>query len=207
MPSLSQKARPRAGATRAHELETARLRLRLFTPEDICELSRITRDPEVMRYIGEGRPLTLDETDHNLRTIIRAFGRRGYGRWALVHKAGGRLLGYCGFTTLDEEVGVELAYMLARPYWRMGLAGEAARACVRYAFDTLRLESLAALTMPGNARSRRLLEKLGMRHVGARCLRGYDCVEYRIRREDFRADGSLYLAKPVLLPPPDEEPA
>lgn len=201
---LPQTARPRAGATRVHELETARLRLRLFTPEDTAGLSRITRDPEVMRYIGEGQPLTWDETDYNLKTIVRAFCRRGYGRWAMVHKAGGRLLGYCGFTMFEEEVGVELAYMLARPYWGMGLAAEAARACVRYAFDGLKLESLAALTMPGNARSRRLLEKLGMRHVGARCLRGYDCVEYRIGREDFRPDGSLYLAKPLLLPPPEE---
>jgi len=202
---LFQTARARAGATRAHELETARLRLRLFTPEDIGELSRITRDPDVMRYIGEGRPLTRDETEYNMKTIVRAFCRRGYGRWAMVHKAGGRLLGYCGFTRLDEEVGVELAYMLSRPYWGMGLAAEAARACVRYAFDTLKLESLAALTMPGNARSRRLLENLGMSHVGDRRLRGYECVEYRIRRQDFRPDGALYLAKPLLLPPPDEE--
>jgi ribosomal-protein-alanine N-acetyltransferase len=202
---LSQTVRARAGATRAHELETARLRLRLFTPEDTAELSRITRDPEVMRYIADGRPLTWDETDHNLKTIVRAFCRRGYGRWAMVHKASGRLLGYCGFTMFDEEVGVELAYMLARPYWGMGLAAEAARACLRYAFDTLKLGSLAALTMPGNARSRRLLDMLGMRLVGARRLRGYDCVEYRIGREDFRPDDSLYLAKPVLLPPPDEQ--
>lgn len=202
---LFQTAGTRPGATRAHELETARLRLRLFTPDDTAELSRITRDPEVMRYIGEGRPLTWDETDHNLRTIVRAFCRRGYGRWAMVHKAGGRLLGYCGFTTLDEEVGVELVYMLARPYWGAGLAAEASRACVRYAFDVLRLDSLAALTMHGNARSRRLLEKLGMRHVGDRRSHGYECVEYRMGRRDFRPDGSLYLAKPILLPPPDEQ--
>ena len=205
MLSLSPTARPRAGATRAHELETARLRLRLFAPEDVAELSRITRDPEVMRYIGEGRPLNWDETEHNMQSIVRAFSRRGFGRWAMVHKAGGRLLGYCGFSTLSAEVGVELVYMLARPYWGMGLAAEAARACLRYAFDSLKLESLAALTMPGNARARRLLEKLGMRHVGARRVLGYDCVEYRIRREDFRPDGSLYLAKPLLLPPPEEE--
>lgn len=205
MMPLFQTARPRQSAPRIHELETARLRLRMFTPDDIGELSRITRDPDVMRYIGEGHPLTREETDYNLASIIRGFRRRGFGRWAMVHKASGRLLGYCGFSTLSaEEVGVELAYMLARPYWGMGLASEAARACVRYAFETLGLDSLAALTMPGNARSRRLLEKLGMCHERDCRLHGYDCVQYRIRRADFRPDGSLYLAKPVLLPADEE---
>jgi RimJ/RimL family protein N-acetyltransferase len=205
MMPLFQTARQRQSAPRVHELETARLRLRVFTPDDIGELARITRDPEVMRYIGDGRPLTWEETDYNLSTIIRAFRRRGFGRWAMVHKAGGRLLGYCGFSALSfDEVGIELAYMLARPYWGMGLASEAARACVRYAFEVLGLDSLAALTMPGNARSRQLLEKLGMRHERDLRLHGYDCVLYRIRREEFRPDGSLYLAKPVLLPPSGE---
>ena len=201
---LFQTARPLQSVPRAHELETARLRLRMFTPDDIGELARITREPDVMRYIGEGRPLTLEETEYNLSTIIRAFRRRGYGRWAMVHKAGGRLLGYCGFSTLTEEIGVELVYMLARPYWGMGLASEAARACVRYAFEVLGLESLAALTMPGNARSRQLLEKLGMRHERDCRLHGYDCVQYRISRREFRPDGSLYLAKPILLQPFEE---
>jgi len=201
---LFQTARPRQSAPRAHELETARLRMRMFTPDDIGELARITRDADVMRYIGEGRPLSWEETEYNLSTIIRAFRRRGFGRWAVVHKAGGRLLGYCGFSTLDESVGVELVYMLARPYWGMGLASEAARACVRYAFEVLGLDSLAAITMPGNARSRQLLEKLGMRHERDCHLHGYDCVQYRIRRADFQPDGSLYLAKPVLLAPDEE---
>jgi RimJ/RimL family protein N-acetyltransferase len=205
MMPLFQTARPRHSAPRVHELETARLRLRMFTGEDAGELSRITRDPDVMRYIGDGRPLTWEETEYNLSTIIRAFRRRGFGRWAMVHKAGGRLLGYCGFSTLSaEEVGVELAYMLASPYWGMGLASEAARACTRYAFEVLNLESLAALTMPGNERSRRVLERLGMSHESDRRIHGSDCVEYRIRRADFRPDGSLYLAKPVILPPTDE---
>ncbi len=196
---------PEAGAPAAEELETARLRMRLFAPDDLDRMCEITRDPEVMRYIGEGQPLTREETDRNLSSIISAFRRRGFGRWAMVHKAGGRLLGYCGYSTLSaEEVGVELAYMLARPYWGTGLASEAARACVRYAFEVLGLESLAALTMPGNARSRQLLEKLGMRHERDCHLHGYDCVQYRIRRADFQPDGSLYLAKPVLLAPDEE---
>ena len=176
MMPLFQMHRPRTSAQqRAHELETARLRLRMFTPEDAGELARITRDPEVMRYIGEGKPLTWEETEYNLSTIIRAFRRRGFGRWAMVHKAGGRLLGYCGFSTLDESVGVELVYMLARPCWGMGLASEAARASVRYAFEALGLDSLAALTMPGNTRSRQVLEKLGMRHESDREVCGYAC--------------------------------
>jgi len=54
------------------ELETERLRLRTFSPGDSFELSAITRDPEVMRFIGEGRPISREETAANLESIISA---------------------------------------------------------------------------------------------------------------------------------------
>src|SRR5688500_18057608 len=120
------------------ELETARLRLRLFAPGDSFEFSSITRDPEVMRFIGAGRPISSDETAANLDSLINAFRRRGFGRWAVVHKESGRLIGYCGFSAGNPAAGVELAYMLARPFWGKGFATEAARACLRYAFEELK---------------------------------------------------------------------
>lgn len=193
--SLRQKGAGRAPVAHAHIIETARLRLRPFKPSDLDGLSRITADPEVMRYIAGRRPITRDETETNLRNIIETFWRRGHGRWAMVEKAGGRLLGYCGLAHPAESPGIELVYMLAREAWGRGVATEAAAACLRYGFEELRLETVYALTMPDNERSRRVLDRVGMRFLRDDCYYGYDCVCYAIERRDWRPDSSLYLLR------------
>lgn len=173
-------------------LETARLRLRPFTLEDLDALCRITADAEVMRYIGEGRALSPAETEANLRNIVEAFQRRGYGRWAVEEKAGGGLLGYCGLGCPAESPGTELVYMLDRSAWGRGLASEASAAVLRFAFEELGLERVYALTMPGNARSRRVLERLGMEYLRDDRYYGYDCVCYALTRDRWRPGHGLY---------------
>jgi RimJ/RimL family protein N-acetyltransferase len=176
----------------ADEIETARLRLRMFTPEDLDALAAIAADPEVMRYIGPGNPLTREEVESNLASIISGFRRRGFGRWAVVKKDSGAMVGYCGLTHGNEEVGVEVAYMLARSEWGNGIASEAARACLRYGFERLGVDSIAGLTRPENLRSRRVMERAGMRYVRDGHYYGYDCVCYSISRDEWRPDGSIY---------------
>jgi len=189
---LHTDALPPSGHFRADEVETSRLRLRMFRPEDLDAMCEITSDPEVMRYIGHGHPLTCEETRQNLTRIVAAFRRRGFGRWALELKETGELAGYCGLSLGDEEVGVELAYMLARGVWGRGLALESGRACLRYGFERLNLSSIAGLTLHDNWRSRRVLERLGMSFVRDAHFYGFDCVHYAVAREDWRDDGSLY---------------
>lgn len=187
-----------APLTRPVELETARLRLRPFVPADLDALVPITSDPEVMRYIGEEHPLTREETEANLQTIINGFRRRGFGRFALIEKAGGALLGYCGLGCPSYAPGVvELVYLMARAAWGRGLASEASRACLRYGFEELRLAEIIALTKQGNLRSRRVMERLGMRYVRDDNFYGYACVRYAISRDDWRPDNSIYVLRPA----------
>ena len=174
----------------ADRVETERLRLRMFTTEDLDAMCEITRDPEVMRYIGPGLTLSRDETEVNLLNIISAFRRRGFGRWALEKKASGRIVGYCGLSLGLEEVGVELAYMLARSEWGTGLATEAGRACLRYGFERMGVEAIAGLTMHDNWKSRRVLERVGMKYVRDARFHGFDCVWYSVARRDWHDDGS-----------------
>ena len=178
------------------EVETARLRLRNFTHEDLDGLWRIASDPEVMRHIGGGLPFTRDVTLVNLNGIISAFDRRGWGRWALEKKDGGGLIGYCGLSNGIEEVGVEVVYLLARAEWGKGIATEAASAALRYGFETLGLDSIAALTLPDNWRSRRVMQRLGMSFERDACYHGYACVCYRLAREDWRPpEGAIYRVR------------
>jgi RimJ/RimL family protein N-acetyltransferase len=181
---------------RLPEVETARLRMRAFTLEDLDDLWRIAQDPEVMRHIGDGLPFTREETLVSLEGIINAFDRRGYGRWALERKDGGALIGYCGLTCGCEEAGVELVYLLERSEWGQGIATEAAAAALRYGFESLGFDSIAALTRPDNWRSRRVMERLGMRFESATSYHGYSCVCYRLAREDWRPpEGAIYRVR------------
>jgi ribosomal-protein-alanine N-acetyltransferase len=177
------------------EVETARLCLRMFVADDADELSLITRDPEVMRYIATGLPISREETTHNLNSIINGFNRRGFGRWAVTLKETGRLIGYCGLTLLDEAVGVELVYLFGKDYWGKGIATEAARASLHYAFKELKLKRVVALTKPDNARSRRVLERIGMKFQTYSHYYGYDCVCYEMNRTEFCPDIALYLPR------------
>jgi ribosomal-protein-alanine N-acetyltransferase len=176
----------------ADEVETARLRLRMFTQGDLDALAAIASDPEVMRFIGPGKPLTRDEVQFNLSSIINAFRRRGFGRWAVEKKESGALIGYCGLSLGSGQSSVEIAYLLARGEWGRGIATEAARAVLRYGFERLKLDSIAAYTRPDNFRSRRVMERIGMRYVGDDCYHGYSCVCYSISRAEWRPDGSIY---------------
>jgi RimJ/RimL family protein N-acetyltransferase len=164
----------------------------MFRPEDLDAMCEITRDPEVMRFIGHGHTMTREQTRANIESIVAAFRRRGFGRWALELKATGALVGYCGLTRGSEDAGVELAYMLARRAWGRGLAQEAGRACLRYGFERLAADAIAGLTFKDNLRSRRVLERLGMAFVGDAHFYGFDCVHYRVARADWRDDGSPY---------------
>lgn len=182
---------PEVGAPAVDEIETARLRMRLFTPADVDRMCEITRDPEVMRFIGYGHPLTREETRTNLNMIMSGFRRRGYGRWALERRDTGALVGYCGLSAGNPEVGIELAYMLAREEWGKGLALEAGRASLRYGFETLGVDSVAGLTFHDNSRSRAVLERLGLKFIRDAHYYDFACVQYAIARENWR-DQNLY---------------
>lgn len=182
--------------TRPAEVETARLRLRAFALEDLEDLSRIAGDAEVMRHIGGGLPFTREETLFNLTNIVNAFRRRRYGRWALEKKDGGGLIGYCGLAHGSDEIGVELVYLLARAEWGKGVATEAASATLRYGFESLGFDSIAAVTRPDNWRSRRVMERLGMRFQRATRYHGYSCVCYTLARGEWRApEGAIYRVR------------
>jgi len=189
---LHTEAPPEAFAFAADGVETARLRLRLFTPDDLDRMCEITRDPEVMRYIGHGHPFSREETWKNLNTIMNAFRRRGYGRWAMERRDTGALVGYCGLSSGNPEVGIEVAYMLAREEWGKGFALEAGRAALRYGFETLGVSSIAGITIRGNSRSGRVLERLGMRFVRNARYYEFSCTHYSIARADWRDDDSHF---------------
>jgi RimJ/RimL family protein N-acetyltransferase len=148
-------------------VETRRLLLRRWRPEDAAPFAEMNADPEVMRFIGDGRPLARDASDAFLARVEEEWEERGHGLWAVEERgAPGRLLGFCGLAVpmfLPQVLpAVEVGWRLRRDAWGRGLATEAARAAVAWGFEVLGLAEILTIVHPENARSLRVAERLGM---------------------------------------------
>lgn len=145
-------------------LETPRLALRRLLPGDLDALFAIYRDPEVRKYFPEG-VLTREQTWDELAWFLKGHPEDPrLGLWATIHKESGCFIGRCGLLLwdIDGRRETEVAYLLARAWWRQGLGVEAARALVAYGFEQLQLPRLVSLIDPGNQASIRTAEKAGM---------------------------------------------
>lgn len=145
-------------------LETRRLLLRHLELGDLDDLFALYSDPDVVRFIPDS-PETLAETREQLEWYLHGHPRRPeLGLWATIHKETGRFVGRCGL--LPWEVNgrseVEVAYMIAKPYWGQGLGTEVAQAIRDYGFGTLGLTRLVCLISHGHVASMRVAEKIGM---------------------------------------------
>ncbi len=153
-------------------LMTPRLELRPVAASDLDALAELYADPEVMRYIGNGLPRSREETAARLQIMLDHWRRHDFGFFSVrlrgepgASAPGGSdtFIGRCGLQYLGDTGAVEVGYSLAKPYWGRGYATEAARACVDYGLQTVRLTRIVAIARPANGASRRVLEKLGMR--------------------------------------------
>lgn len=168
------------------EIETARLRLRGFRPDDLDALCQIFGDPVVMKFISGGKPRTREATREGLLRSIEGWRKRGFGLWAVEEKATGLVVGYCGLIRLDDTPEIEVAYGLARSAWGRGFAVEAARAALEFGFGELKLERVVAVVNPGNVASQRVLEKLGMKYAKNAHHYGEDLMYYELAAADTR---------------------
>jgi RimJ/RimL family protein N-acetyltransferase len=148
-------------------LETERLVLRRFTPDDVDNLVELDGDPQVMHFITGGRTTPREEIENDLLPWFLHYYEGGdrYGFWAAIEKSTGTFLGWFHCRPADGQPSdePELGYRLRRSAWGKGYATEAAAAMLRYGFETLRLHRVIATCQPENPASWRVMHKLGMR--------------------------------------------
>ncbi len=145
-------------------LETERLILRRLLPEDLDELYALYRDEEIRRYFPDGTR-TYEETKEELEWFLNGHPRHPeLGLWATIYKPTGQFIGRCGLLpwTIDDRLEVEVAYLLAKDYWRKGLGSEAARAIVSYSFGQLNLPRIICMMYAENSASVKVAQGLGM---------------------------------------------
>lgn len=146
--------------------ETKRLILRLPGASDVASTLAIYSDPEVMAFIdGEEPFVNADDAAECIECGLAHFEKHGVCHWAVIEKATARLVGHCGFNLFENGPDLELVFHFHRACWGRGYATEASRACIEFAFSTLNVSRIVALTDPRNAASIRVLEKLGFAHV------------------------------------------
>ena len=171
-------------------IETQRLLLRPFSPADIDSFASLNADPDVMRYIGDGRPQSKAQTETRLNAGLDHWKQHGFGLFTAVEKATADFVGFCGLKYLDTSSDIEVGYRLAKRFWGMGLATEAARASLHYGFETLGLDRIVAVVQPENAASCRVIEKIGLQYVKHARFYDTDVKYFAITREEYRPDDS-----------------
>ncbi|MCC3765943.1 GNAT family N-acetyltransferase [Glycomyces sp. TRM65418] len=147
-------------------LTTERLTLRPLVAADAETLDAINADPEIMRYIGDGRPKTTEATRAIAEKVEAVWAERGWGTFAVVENESGTLVGIGVMATpsfLPEILpATEVGWRIKRDRWGRGYAPEAARAVVGFAFDELGLDRVVSCIHVDNTASIRVAEKLGM---------------------------------------------
>ncbi len=155
--------------------ETERLLLREFTMNDAALLYELNSDPAVTKYTldlmsdpGQAKKVL----EH---TILPQYSLYRHGRWAVHTRNNMEFIGWCGLKTRLLEKGnseIDLGYRFAKKFWGKGFATEAAKATLRYGFDTLHRKVIIGRALPGNLASIYVLEKCGMEYSGEEVVDG-----------------------------------
>jgi len=157
-------------------VETERLVVRRLRPDDLDDFAALCANPEVIRYMGDGQPLTREQTQAWIDVSLANYRERGWGCFGVTAKTDDRLIGFAGFARPPARPGVvELIYTFAPEHWGHGYATEVAAALVAFGFDRGGMTRIEATVDPANEASSRVLAKIGMAYEG--------------RKED--ADGAL----------------
>jgi RimJ/RimL family protein N-acetyltransferase len=123
-------------------------------------------DPRVVEFLTGA--LSREQSGALVDRIEAHFERHGFGLWAVEIAGIARFAGFIGLCFPPFEASftpcVEVAWRLDPEHWNRGYATEGARAALEFGFASLELDEIVSFTVPGNRRSRRVMEKLGMTH-------------------------------------------
>lgn len=145
--------------------ETDRLIIRTFTKADLEPLHALHADPDVMRFISAGVPMSFEEVRDEVLPRFIDYGRRhpGLGILAADRKDSGAFIGWFQLQIYEEDPNVlELGYRFVRDCWGQGYATEGSRALLRVAFEERAADRVVAGAMKANRGSTRVMEKVGL---------------------------------------------
>lgn len=144
----------------------------------LCEISDVHAngmlelhgDPKVFEYLDDPIIKSAEEAQNTIKYIQNQYHKNGFGRWAMIRKEDNRFIGWCGIKIeTHQENGHcnfnDIGYRLIPSFWGKGYATEAAKACVSYAFEVLKLDELHGSVLTGNKSSENVLLKSGLNWI------------------------------------------
>ena len=162
-------------------LETERLYLREMNQADFNSLCNILQDEDTM-YAYEGA-FSDSEVQEWLDRQIARYQKWNFGLWAVILKETDEMIGQCGLTMQPwkETEVLEIGYLFNRLYWHKGYATEAAKACKKYAFETLKADEVCSIIRNTNIASQNVAIRNGMKRkdTWTKYYRDVDMPHYR----------------------------
>ena len=164
------------------KLETERLCLHPWGPDDWQALRPIARHPDVMRYITGGIPWEDQQVREFVERQLKYFNELGFCMWRLTERNQSDLIGLCGLQPMPDSTEIEIGWWLIPEHWGKGYATEAAQCALADVFARSSLDRVVAVARPDNTASRRVMVKLGMRYEEDSLRRGIPVVKYAVSR-------------------------
>lgn len=145
-----------------------RLGFRNWDKADIPEMAAINADEVVMAHFPS--TLTFAETEALVKRLQKHFLEKGYTYYAVDVLENKSFIGFIGMAYQEFEASftpcVDIGWRLAPSAWNKGYATEGAKKCLQYAFETLGLEEVKSHCPVENTKSRKVMEKIGMKPLG-----------------------------------------
>ena len=174
--------------------------LRKLSKEDAQDFFALNSDKEVLKYTGDSAFDHVDTAKDFLNNYPN-YERDGYGRWAVCLQENDVFIGWCGLNKSKENGETDIGFRFFKKYWGRGYATTAAKLCLAYGFQDLKLKYIIANAYEENSASIRVLEKCEMQFVD-HCL--YDdrkAVLYRadaVKIQLINASDTYPLRKSIL---------
>jgi len=144
-------------------LETERLSLRELGPDDAAFILALLNEPPFLRFIGDRKVRTLADARGYIESgPVASYRRHGFGLYLVERKDGLVPVGICGLLQRDSLPDPDIGFAFRQEHWSQGYAGESAGAVLDHARTVLGLARILAVVDPDNARSIRVLTRLGM---------------------------------------------
>lgn len=158
------------------KLETKRLILRRYVPRDAEGMFRNwVNDPEVTRFLTWQPHGSIDLTRKILSLDISKYDHLTHYQWAIVPKPSDEPIGGINVVRVDELCrSFEIAYRIGKAWWNQGFASEALAAVIKFLFEQVGANRIAASYDTRNPNSGAVMRKCGMRYEGTLRQSGYN---------------------------------
>lgn len=170
-------------------IETNRFILREIIESDAQDFFELDSNPEVHKYLGNNPVTTIEQSLNAIKGIRKQYVENGIGRWAVVDKVTGELVGWSG---LKYEEGIraygyyDLGYRLKEQHWGKGIATETAKASLKYGFENLGYNQISAAAHVENIGSNAVLKKVGFKLLEQFNFDNEDHNWYSITKEEWK---------------------